>query len=924
MAEKIFILDGTAMLYRSFYGLTPLKTRSGIPTQAVYGFFRAVRQLIESYDPKKIAITWDRGPSIRVKEYSEYKSQRLSPPDELLTQKKLIENIAEEMGLFQIGMDGFEADDLIATIALASKKNEVVIVTSDKDLFQLISENVKVWDPAKREMIDEDQFFEKFGFGPEKLRFYHSILGDASDNIPGVKGIGKKGANELAIKFSSLDDLYENLEKVEKPRTKKLLEESRDNAFLSFKLFGLREAPINVGDLDMVFEKSGWSRANKMFQELEMSSLVNLFVDKKDPSSLGLDAAKEEVAQFSSEMITDLNDLKKLAKKVTDAGFCAVDTETTGLDQCTNRIVGISIAFDTSKGYYIPFGHNRPGAKIVEAQASLFSVPEKEPEKHRSATLSSDDVVSVLGPLFKNVDVKKIMHNAKFDLHFLRTIGLEVAGPLIDTMLAAVLVRSEWQKKSLKALSQDLLGERMETFKETIGELKHFGELDPEKATPYAANDALQTVKIWEKLKKELEKDKKLEHIFYSLEMPLCKILFQMESTGIKLDCEVVEKIRKKVEADLETISKKIEGSVKEASSKIEWPINLSSPRQVEALLYDALKLPVIKKKTSLGKRSTDRAVLDELAKIHHIPGLIIKHRELSKLESTYLLPLPQFVCKKTDRIHTTYSQSRVATGRLSSFDPNLQNIPVVGEKYNIREAFVAESGKRLMAADYSQIELRILAHISGDNNLSEAYLNNLDIHKKTASNIYNVKIDDVTHEQRAVGKRINFSVLYGLTPYSLSRELEISPSDAKKYIDAFFQSYPAVTPWMEKVIEEAKASGFVRTIMGRKRFVQGLNDRNKNISQAAERVAINYGPQGIASEIIKMAMIKIDELFTEKGLEAKILLQVHDELVIEFKSDQEKLVTDVVRSAMEGVVQWSVPLTVSIGVADSWGMVEK
>lgn len=929
--KPLYLIDGTALLYRSFYGLAPLRTTKGEPTQAVYGFFRAIRGLIEAHDPDYVVIAWDKGRSIRGQEYEPYKAKRLLMPDELISQREHIEKIAHTMDLCQLACTGYEADDLIATIAHQRADHQVIIVAADKDLLQLISDNVTVWDPTKKQLFDQKAFKEKYGFPPAKLAFYHALVGDASDNIPGVKGIGEKSATELVQQFDTLDDLYTNLDKVKTPRYRTLLAANKDNAFLSFKLFTLREAPVKPDLAEMKFKKERWHQANGLFEALEMTSLVNLFV----PKGAIQVAAKKQIADFRAVTISDVEALKKLVEKVKKAGECAVDTETTGLNHCTDTLVGISIACDNTTGYYIPFGAAALGPELKIMTEDNHKPRDGEPKDPMQAMIpfgqspmTSADVVKTLGPLLATDSVKKIMHHAKFDLHFLCGAGMEVGGLMADTLIAAHLLRAEWQKNSLKQLSSEILGEEMETFADVTDGHKHFGQLPVEQATRYAAHDALQTFKLWKVLAKDLAKNQKLAMLFEVVEMPLCTVLFEMESRGIAVDVELLKELREKILKELSKIEDKIDGAIKGVHgvrTLFDGPINLGSPRQVETLLFDLLKLPLpTGRTTGSGKRSTDKEVLDELSKVHPVPALILQYRELSKLESTYLTPLPMAVCAKTGRIHTTYSQSRVATGRLASSEPNLQNIPVSYDGYDIRSAFVAPRGHQFLSADYSQIELRILAHFSNDPHLVDAFLHGIDIHTQTASHVFDLPLNKVTPEQRQVGKRINFSVLYGITPFGLSRDLGIPPSEGKKYIEAFFRHYPKVTEWMEAVVDGAKKNGYVETWLGRRRAVPGINDRNRNVSEAARRIAINTPAQGTSAEIIKLAMIKFDHLVRKEKLPVWLLLQVHDELIVEFESSLQDRVEKMLREVMEGVVDWKVPLKVSIRCGKTWGEVTK
>ncbi|MFC1854555.1 DNA polymerase I [Candidatus Dependentiae bacterium] len=911
--NSIFLIDGSALLYRSFYGLAPLKTSKGVSTQAIFGFFRSIKNLVEKHGARRLVIAWDERKSIRKKEYAEYKAKRLVPPDDLLLQKKKIEQIAKSMGILQFSSSGYEADDVIATLALKhSSKAKIVVVASDKDLLQLITDKIVALDLTKNKLIDKRTFFEKYGFEPTKLTFYHALVGDSSDNIPGVKGIGAKSAEKLVKKYKDLKDLYAHLDEVQPARIKTLLENGEKDAILSLKLFTLRKCPVTAKISQTDFDPSQWADADSLFSELEMFSLTsNPEVAKTKKKS------EAKKVGFKYDIITSEQDLIALAKELKKKKAVAVDTETTGLDWCKESLVGISIASDTKSAYYIPIAHGVKKEK--NGQKNLFDTAS-------SGQLSLEIVSKELSSVLLDKKILKIMHHAKFDLHFLRNAGIEVAGDLFDTMIAARLLRPEWQKVGLKGLSKEILGESMRELKDVGKGKKDFSKIPIEDAAEYAAHDALQTFKLKGELDKQLNKQTKLKKIFYDVEIPLCKVLFDMESNGVLLDSGVLKKIETSVKTKLKKIDDKIRSAIKGSVEKNLADINLNSPKQVSELLFKVLKLPDVGKKRGGGTSgSTGKNILLELSKVHPIPEMILRYREFTKLLSTYLQPLPESVCEKTGRVHTSYSQVRVATGRLSSSDPNLQNIPLSGDgKVDIRSAFVADRGNVLLSADYSQIELRVLAHLSGDKSLVETYKKSEDLHVKTAANIYEVDLKKVTQDQRQVGKRINFSVLYGLTPYSLARELEIPVAEAKRSIEAFFEGYPGVAKWMEKTVTGAQKNGFVETWLGRKRDVPGIKDRNKMVFEAARRIAINTPAQGTAAEIMKIAMINLYKKLEKDRSKAKILLQVHDELILEIKKSDLRSIEKNVKNAMESVVKWEVPLVVDMRSGKNWGEITK
>jgi DNA polymerase-1 len=898
--ESIFLIDGSSLLYRSYYGIRPLHTSTGIPTQAVFGFCRAIKKIVDDFDPKYMIIAWDsKGKTFRSDIFKEYKATRQAAPSDIFVQKESIVKFADLVGIHQYARKGYEADDLIYSIAKENKNKNIVIVGSDKDLRQLISKNLVILDPMKKEIFDEKVFLSKYGFMPEKLSFFHAIVGDPSDNIPGVRGIGKRGATELVKKYKSLKDLYDNIEKIKKERTKKLLIESKDDAFLSLKLFSLKYIKTPVTKKKMLFEKKNWYKANDLFRELEFKSLLSSEGEKQTiifkQKTVSGKAKKTSSKKWKCVIVRAEKDLLDLAKLLKEKKLFGLDTETTGVEPLKDELVGLSVAYDTKKSFYIPIAH------VNDQQ------------------LDKEVVFKKLGPIFQSKTIKKVLHHAKFDRLVLHNAGVELDGIIFDTLLAANLLREEWDKISLKILSVKYLGEKMESFSDVMGkEYKTFDQVPIPTAATYAAHDSLQTLKLYKVLKKELHREKKFKDIFEKMEMPLSEVLFEMEKTGIALDAKILKKIEAPVNRKLKTIEKKIFGAIKTS------PVNLNSPKQIEKLLFDQLKLPVVKKSVT-GRRSTSAEVLAELSKTHPVPGLILQYRELFKLKSTYIEALPEAINPKTNRIHTSFSQTMVRTGRLSSSNPNLQNIPASGDlAMKIRSAFIAARGKQFVSADYSQIDLRVLAQLTKDKNLSAAFLEDTDIHKQTASQIFGIPIGKITHEQRQLGKRINFSIIYGLTPYGLSKDLGIKQKEAKEYIERYFEQYPKVLEWIEKVALEAKKSGFVETWFGRRRYVPGLKEKNRALYEASKRIAINSPVQGTSAEIMKLAMIRVYRRLKKEGYDSNLILQIHDEILLEVPNDEVKSVEKLIKEEMVSVVAWKIPLSVTIRTGKNWAKITK
>jgi DNA polymerase-1 len=766
---------------------------------------------------------------------------------------------------------------------------------------QTLDDQTMLYDAFKDKMIDVAEFEKSMGFLPSKLPFYFALLGDASDNIPGVKGIGKVTAQELVMQYASLDDLYAHIDHVKPPRAQAALREHKDNAYLSEKLFTLYSPHISIPLDSLNFDERNWSKARPLFQELQFKSLLTDVGQVASNRTIG--TTEEKIARLrtydfvtvtTQEQLDDLIALMNFKKEY------ALDTETDGLAPLQAKLVGLSICCDGKQAFYIPLAHTTGEQQLPTAQ-----------------------VVQALKPLLENSEHKKYLHSAKFDQLVLHTNGIELAGLVFDTLIAGSLITKDWQRIGLKEVSAYYLQEQMLTFKEVVTDRKYknFTQVPLELATLYAANDALQTWGLLEIFRKELTREN-MESLYYDLELPTSDVLYEMEKVGIPLDVSVLQAINVHIVKDIELLVAQIIALAGEQYQKI----NLNSPKQIEELLFSHLQLPPKKKNSKTGGYSTDAEVLQELSALHPIPGLLLKYRELFKLKSTYIDSLPNFVNPATGRIHTTFSQTRVATGRLSSLDPNLQNIPAEGSGYGlqIRSAFVAPQGKVLISADYSQIELRILAHVSQDQNLINAFLAGYDIHAQTASRLFDIPLESVTSTQRQVGKRINFSILYGLTPYGLSKDLDIPLKEARIYIDKYFAQYPAVLAWMDTVVQETRDKGYVTTLAGRRRYIPAIYERNRTLYEEARRVAINTVTQGTAAEIVKKGMLVLQQLFADKGWDAHMLLQIHDELIISVPKSIAHEVEKAVKIALESVEQWEIALKVNTQIGSNWMEITK
>ena len=911
--KTLFLIDGSSFLYRAYYGIRPMHTQEGLPVQAVYGFVRMIKKLINQYGPANMALVWDApGKTTRHDIFQDYKATRQAPPSDLFEQKKYINQFADMIGLAQVQVSGIEADDLMYSLAQDAKQHglQVVLVTSDKDMGQTLDSQTFILDTFKDELYDAAAFEQKMGFPVQKLPFYFALLGDTSDNIPGVRGIGKVGALELVQQFDSLEQLYEQLDKIAKARMRTALEQNKENAFLSRQLFLLRYHPCEVPMADLAFNPADWQKARPLFVTLNFKSLLKDMAQDaphvapgQQQSLFGAPAHDPAPVQKKSinhtfKKVTTTADLQELVAALKEYGVFALDTETTGIYPLTDPMVGFSFATQEGSAWYVPFGH--------QGQEQL----------------SKEEIFAALQPILEDQAYKKYLHHASFDAAVLWAAGIRLQGIVFDTMLAAKLLNKDGQKASLKALSERYFDERMVSYQEVVKDagLRNFSYVPLDDATQYAAADAHQTLKLQRVLSKQL-KEEGLLPLYERIEHPLLVLLIEMEQEGIVLDTDTLVSLGKKVTKDLIDI----EDHIISAAGDEFAGINLNSPKQVQQLLFDRLGLTPIKK-SSKGSYSTDSEVLKSLAKEHPIPGMIAKYRELAKLKNTYIEALPGYVYAATKKIHTSFSQTAVATGRLSSQHPNLQNIPADMHGYasQVRAAFKPGHGHLFVSADYSQVELRVMAYLSQDKALKDAFARGADIHAQTAARLFDVLPDEVTHQQRQIGKRINFSVLYGMTPYGLSKDLGIPFKDAQHYIDTYFAQYPGVRAWMDQVIEQTKETGYVSTLCGRRRYVPAIYEANKGLYQEAVRVAVNTAVQGTAADIMKMGMIALRNTLQERNLDAKIILQIHDELLLAAPAEKAQDVAACAQQVLEGIVPWDVPLEVTTRVGANWKEVTK
>ncbi len=918
MACTVYLVDGSSFLYRAYYALGALNAPDGRPVQAVFGFCRMTKKVIDRFAPEYLAVVWDSpGATFRHELFDGYKATRQKQPSDMADQKVLIQEFLTLIGVPQIAEVGLEADDLIASYArqAVAQGCTVVIITSDKDLGQLVNDHVTIFDPFKDALIDRAAIALRYGFPQERIGMYYALVGDSSDSIPGVRGIGPKAATDLVSMFASLDELYAFLEDPLhaadtriKPRVRTLLVAAKEMAYLSQQLFTLSYIPVHQVLPDALRVSLGqYDQARLLFERLGFVSLLKSMPRNDLAGSVaqqqglfGVEtviAPRESFAQlhgFDFELVTTREQLVALCREVVEAGIVAIDTETDGCAVRKATLVGISFCTRQGRAYYLPVAHQTDEAQIAR-----------------------DSIDELVGPLLADGAIKKIFHNAKFDLLVLQTAGFVVRGLFFDTMLAAGLLRGEGQKLGLKALSQELLGQPMHHFGDMVESqgLTSFAQVPVARALDYAAADAHQTFALYQLLRPRLEAEK-VAALFFDVEMPLIQVLSAMEEAGMPLDIARLDA------ADVVATGRlaQLEFEIARFSGREPGTFNPRSPQQVADLLFVQLGLSPIKKTGKARAYSTDNESLQALADEHPVVALIIRHRELSKLKGTYINGLRQACDSVTGRIYTSFRQGTVATGRLSSADPNLQNIPTGAvEGISVRSFFVARPGYSLLSADYSQIELRVLAHLSGDPVLREAFLRGEDIHARTAAGLFGVGIDAVSYEQRQIAKKINFSILYGLSAFGLSKDLGIGVSEARTYLDRYQAQYPRVFAWMDEIIAGARVAGYVRTYLGRKRQLPELFEANKTLFQQGCRVAINTVAQGTAAELVKMGMIAVLEALLSTKLEARMILQVHDEVILEVANQDLAQAKAVVQQALESVVDWEIPLTVGIHDGRSW-----
>ena len=919
----VILVDGSSYLYRAFHALPPLTNSKGKPTGAVKGVINMMRRMQKDYHQSTVVVVFDaKGKTFRDDLYADYKAQRPPMPDDLRLQIEPIHNIIQAMGLPMLIIDGVEADDVIGTLALqaTAAQQPVIISTGDKDIAQLVNEHITLINTMTNTYLDRAGVIEKFGIPPELIIYYLALLGDKSDNIPGVPGVGEKTALRLLQGIGGLDAIYSRLDDVgtldfrgAKTMAAKL-EEHKALAYLSYQLATIKtdvEMPLHIGDL-----KNGTPDNDQLlalFQDMEFKSWVEEALAGSNGAAVAQPSAAkatekdpEKASQEPAQPIEKATLVKDYQTVLTEAHFAdwlerlntadliAVDTDTTSLDYMKAELVGVSVAVTPGQAAYIPFAHDYMGA----------------PQQ-----LSRDFVLEQLKPLLENPQINKVGQNLKYDMSVLAQHGINLQGIAFDTMLESYVLDSVATRHDMDSLALKYLNETTISFADVAGKGAAqitFNQVALEQAGPYAAEDADITLRLHQALWPQLVAEPTLATVLSDIELPLVPVLSRIERTGALIDSTLLfqqsQELAERL-AELETEAWDLAGQ----------QFNLASPKQLGEILFDKLGIPVLKK-TEKGAPSTKEEVLQELALDYPLPKVLLEHRGLAKLKSTYTDKLPVMINSTTGRIHTSYHQAGTATGRLSSSDPNLQNIPIrSAEGRRVRQAFIAAPGHKLVAADYSQIELRIMAHLSEDPSLLAAFKSGQDIHRATAAEVFGVATDEVTADQRRSAKAINFGLIYGMSAFGLARQLTIGRKQAADYIELYFARYPGVQNYMNTIRHTAAERGYVETIFGRRLYLPEINARNGMRRQAAERTAINAPMQGTAADIIKRAMVSVDDWLRQGTLKSRMIMQVHDELVLEVPESELQLIQAGLIQRMESAAELLVPLVVDVGVGDNW-----
>jgi len=884
--KTIYLIDGSGYIHRAYHAVRQLSTSKGLPTNATFGFTNMLLKLLGEHNPEYMVMIYDaKGPTFRHEMYDAYKANRPAMPEDLVVQLPYIKQVVEGMNIPSLELQGYEADDIIGTLAISAEKKgfRVIMVTGDKDFKQLVSPLTSIYDPMKDRVIEYPGLKRDFGLEPSQWVDVMALAGDASDNIPGVPGVGEKTALQFIKTFGSMDALFQNLDKVTRKKARENLKDFRDQAFLSRRLVAINtEVPISAEPSSLKLAGPDREKLASLFKALEFRKLQERFPVRGD------------LSEKDYRAIVDDKGLQGLIRELRKAKTFALDLETTAIHPMEASIVGVSFAYRPNEGVYIPLGHT---------------------EQKGGKQLGLEQTLGQLKPLLEDPRLAKVGQNIKYDWIVLRRSGIELDGVIFDTMVASYLLNPALRAHNLETIAAEYLDHRMITYKEVTGGKegqKGFQDVSVADAVPYACEDADITLMAYKVLEPRL-REEGLERLFKEVEIPLIRVLVDMEMSGVRVDKGCLESVSKDFEHQLEQIQERIY-----AVSGEEF--NIQSHQQLGHILFEKLKLPVQKKTKKKTGYSTDVQVLTTLSLEHELPALVLQYRSLAKLKSTYADALVDLIHPETHRIHTSYNQTVTATGRLSSSDPNLQNIPVRTEEgRKVRAAFLPHKGWTMLSADYSQIELRLLAHYSEDPILVEAFQKDEDIHTRTAAEVFQLFPSMITREMRRQAKVINFGIIYGMGPFRLANELGISHKMARTYIEHYFDTYKGVKDFAAKIIEDARKVGRVTTLLGRHRWLPDISSPNRTVRESAERTAVNMPLQGTAADLIKLAMIRIHQGLDQEKLQAKMLLQVHDELVFEVHPGELEKTEELVKGIMEGVHELRVPLKVDINTGQNW-----
>ncbi|HEX5637759.1 MAG TPA: DNA polymerase I [Gammaproteobacteria bacterium] len=920
----LILVDGSSYLYRAFHALPPLTNSKGQPTGAVYGVVNMLKKLIEQYHPQYMAVVFDaKGKNFRHEMFADYKAHRPPMPDELRAQIEPLHELVDALGLPKLVVPGVEADDVIGTLATQAAKQgmEVLISTGDKDMAQLVDKHITLINTMNNSVLDIPGVVEKFGVPAERIVDYLALIGDTSDNIPGVPKVGPKTAVKWLQEYGSLENIVQHAADI-KGKIGDNLRDSLEQIPLSYKLATIVcEVELDQKPTDLALMTPDREKLHRLYSNLEFKTWLKeldshkarpddiqpqqdtsfrrkaeSMVDNVPDSGLHRDddnvvAAAEIEKQW--ETVVDESRFNFWLAELNKAEIFAFDTETTSLDYMQARIVGVSFCVEPGKAAYVPIGHDYPDA----------------PDQ-----LDANKVLAALRPLLENPGKKKLGQNLKYDTHVLANHGINMQGVAHDTLLESFVLDST-KRHDMDSMAERLLHYTTIHFEDVAGKGAKqltFNQVDLQQAGPYAAEDADITLRLHQVLQKQMQKVPSLKKIYEEIELPLMPVIQRIERNGVRVDAAMLAQQSRELSARLAQIEK-------QAFEVAGESFNLGSPKQLQQILFEKMGIKSLRK-TPKGQPSTAEDVLEELAAEYELPRLILEHRGMSKLKSTYTDKLPLQINPQTGRVHTSYNQTGAATGRLSSTDPNLQNIPVRTEEgRRIRQAFIAEPGNKLISADYSQIELRIMAHLSGDKGLLKAFSEGRDIHRATAAEVFALNLDDVSTEQRRAAKAINFGLIYGMSAFGLARQLGIGRNEAQAYVEMYFARYPGVKDYMDNTRQRAHETGYVETVFGRRLYLPDINAKNGQLRQYAERTAINAPMQGTAADIIKMAMITLDKSLQASKFNVRMVMQVHDELVLEVNENQVEAVREMVIREMQSAAKLKVPLIVEAGVGDNW-----